>query len=75
MLPDQNIAMPDFSIKPMLSGDEIASLTGIKPGPQLGRMKRALLEAQIRGEVKTKNDAVKFVGADALIRPARREPR
>ena len=75
MLPDQNVVMPDFTIKPFLSGDEIASLTGIKPGPQLGRMKRALLEAQIRGEVKTKDDAVKFVGADALIRPARREPR
>jgi poly(A) polymerase len=53
--------MPDFDIKPLLNGDEIASLTGKQPGPELGAIKRALLEAQIRGEVRTRNDAERFV--------------
>ena len=55
--------MPDFSIRPLLTGDEIAQLTGMKPGQELGRIKRALLEAQIRGEVKTKEEAAAYVTA------------
>jgi Probable RNA and SrmB- binding site of polymerase A/Poly A polymerase head domain len=54
---DDRITMPDFSTKALLSGEEI----GIEPGPELGRVKRALLEAQIRGEVRTKDDARRFV--------------
>jgi tRNA nucleotidyltransferase/poly(A) polymerase len=61
MLPDANLAMPDFTIKPLLTGDEIASLAGIEPGPHLGEIKHALLEAQIRGEVRTKEEAERFV--------------
>ena len=58
MLPDANeIAMPDFTIKPLLNGDEIAALTGVEPGAELGRIKRALLVAQIRGEVRTREEA------------------
>jgi tRNA nucleotidyltransferase/poly(A) polymerase len=53
--------MPDFNIKPLLDGNEIASLTGKQPGPELGALKRALLEAQIRGEVRTRNDAERFL--------------
>jgi tRNA nucleotidyltransferase/poly(A) polymerase len=54
-------ALPDFNIKPLLDGNEIASLTGKQPGPELGAMKRALLEAQIRGEVRTRDDAERFL--------------
>ncbi len=54
---DGNVTMPDFSIRPLLSGDEL----GLPEGPELGRRKRALLEAQIRGEVKTKEEASEFV--------------
>jgi tRNA nucleotidyltransferase/poly(A) polymerase len=61
MLPDPNIPMPDFAIRALLSGEEIASIAGIEPGPQLGRIKRALLEAQIRGEVKTREEAERWV--------------
>jgi len=61
MLPIPNLAMPDFTIKPLLTGDEIAALRHIEPGPELGAVKRALLEAQIRGEVCSKEEAVRFV--------------
>ena len=58
---DDTLDLPDFSIRPLLTGNEI----GIEPGPELGRVKRALLEAQIRGEVKTREEAVKFVSSRA----------
>ena len=54
------VPMPDFTIKPLLDGHEIGSLTGLE-GPKLGAVKRALLEAQIRGEVRTRNDAERFL--------------
>jgi tRNA nucleotidyltransferase/poly(A) polymerase len=50
-----------FQTTTLLSGDEIASATGLTPGPELGRRKRALLEAQLRGEVKSVEKAREFV--------------
>lgn len=50
-----------FAIRPLLTGDEIAAMTGMVPGPELGERKRALLEAQIRGEVRTRAEAERFV--------------
>jgi tRNA nucleotidyltransferase/poly(A) polymerase len=58
---DDTLDMPDFSIRALLTGEEI----GIPPGPELGRVKRALVEAQIRGEVKTKDEARAFVRGSA----------
>lgn len=52
-----------FSIRPLLSGDEIAAIAGLEPGPGLGRRKRALLEAQIAGKVTTRDEAVEFIRA------------
>ena len=52
---------PDFSIRPLLTGDEIAAVTGLPPGKELGARKRALLEAQVRGEVRTREEAEHFV--------------
>ena len=52
---DDNVTMPDFSIRSLLSGEEL----GLPEGPELGRRKRALLEAQIRGEVKTREEAIR----------------
>jgi len=54
---DDALDMPDFSIRALLDGNEI----GMEPGPELGRVKRALVEAQVRGEVKTKDEARAFV--------------
>ena len=58
----QPLVIPDiFAIKAFLDGNEIAALTGIEAGPRLGSIKRALLEAQLRGEVRTREEAEKFV--------------
>ena len=54
---DDRLDMPDFSIRALLTGDEIAELTGVERGPRLGAIKRALLEAQVRGEVQSRDEA------------------
>ena len=58
---DATIDMPDFSVKPLLTGDEIARLAKIEPGPRVGAIKRALIEAQLVGTVTTKEEAERFV--------------
>ena len=50
-----------FEIHALLSGDEISAITGVPSGPALGSIKRALLEAQIRGDVRTRPDAETLV--------------
>jgi tRNA nucleotidyltransferase/poly(A) polymerase len=50
-----------FSIRPALTGTEITALTGMAPGKKLGAIKRLLLEAQIAGDVRTRDDAEKLV--------------
>ena len=62
---DDDVEMPDFSLSALLSGEEIAKIAGLCPGPHLGSLKRALLEAQIRGEVRTKEEAIRFTSARA----------
>lgn len=58
---DEPVDLPDFSTKSLLSGEEIASIAALEEGPELGRRKRALLEAQITGKVKTRDEAITFV--------------
>lgn len=58
---DDTLDFPDFSIRPLLTGDEIAAATGLPPGKELGRIKRALLEAQVRGSVRSRAEAESFV--------------
>ena len=58
---DDRLDLPDFSIRALLDGDDIVALTGVDRGPRLGAIKRALLEAQIRGEVRARDEAVTFV--------------
>lgn len=53
--------LPSFGTRSLLDGREIAALTGTAPGPELGAIKRALLEAQLRGEVRTRDEAERFV--------------
>ncbi|HYK01459.1 MAG TPA: hypothetical protein VE974_06865 [Thermoanaerobaculia bacterium] len=63
LLGEEPLDWPDFAIKALLTGEEIASLTGIAPGKELGELKRRLVEAQVRGEVSTREDAVEFLRA------------
>jgi tRNA nucleotidyltransferase/poly(A) polymerase len=52
-----------FAIQPLLTGNEIAALLAIEPGPRVGSVKRALVEAQVRGRVTTREEAERFVTA------------
>ena len=49
------------SLEPLLDGNEIAELIGIEPGPLLGKLKRELIEEQIRGEVRVRDEAMSFL--------------
>ena len=64
---DDTLDWPDFSTRSLLSGEEITELTGVAPGRELGALKRALLEAQIRGEVRAKAEAKEFVRQAARL--------
>lgn len=44
-----------------LSGVDIAQILDIKPGPKVGIIKGKLREAQLEGEVKSREEAVEFV--------------
>jgi tRNA nucleotidyltransferase/poly(A) polymerase len=58
---DDRIEMPDFSTKALLTGDEIAQILGERPGPKIGQRKRELLEAQLRGDVRTREEAEEWL--------------
>ncbi len=49
--------------KPFLDGREIIALFGLEPGPLVGQLKKALEEAQLSGEVKSKEEAIEFLKA------------
>ena len=57
------VDLPDFTIRPLLDGEEIAAACGVTPGPRLGRIKSDLVDAQVSGEVRTRDEAVAFVRA------------
>jgi hypothetical protein len=54
-----------FEIRPLLDGREIGSATGPAPGPWIGELRRALLVAQLRGEVRDATEARALVRAIA----------
>jgi len=58
---DDRIELPDFAMKPLLTGHEIASIAGIEPGPRVGVLKRALLEAELEGRVTTREEAERLI--------------
>jgi hypothetical protein len=62
---DDALDLPDFSIRPMLTGNEIAELTGMEPGRELGALKRSMLEGQILGRIRTREDAQSFLSLRA----------
>lgn len=52
---------PLSMLEPLLNGNEIMECTGILPGPNVGLLREALLNAQILGEVQNPEQAVAFV--------------
>jgi hypothetical protein len=62
---DERIDFPDFDTRPLLTGDEIASLAEIAAGPRIGQLKRALLGEQLAGRIATREDAIAFITASA----------
>jgi hypothetical protein len=64
---DAEVPMPDFTIRPLLNGAEITTLTALPPSPELGRLKRALLEAQVLGKVRTREEAERFVSRRGAV--------
>ena len=62
---EESLDFPDFTIRPLLTGTEIAQLTGLPPGRELGARKRALLEKQIAGEIRTREEAEEWVKSAA----------
>lgn len=43
--------------RPLLSGEEVLALLGLRPGPEVGEALRVLLEAQAEGRVRTREEA------------------
>ena len=56
---------PEQMLEPLLNGNEIMSETKLSPGPLVGVIRDALLQAQIAGEVTDVESAVAFVRAYA----------
>ena len=52
---------PEQMLEPLLNGNEIMQLTKLKPGPQVGLLRDALLQAQIAGDVTDADSARAFV--------------
>ncbi|MEZ0346932.1 MAG: HDIG domain-containing metalloprotein [Thermus sp.] len=47
--------------RPLLSGEEVMALLGLKPGPEVGRALEALLLAQAEGKLGTREEAEAFL--------------
>ena len=52
---------PEQMLEPLLNGNEIMQETQLNPGPQVGYIREALLQAQIAGDVKDVESAKAFV--------------
>jgi poly(A) polymerase len=53
--------IPDLELEPLLDGNRIMELAKLKPGPTIGKIRDQLLEAQVRDDVSTLEEAERFV--------------
>lgn len=53
--------IPEDEIEPLLDGNKIMTITGLKPGPVIGVIRDALLTAQIANDVSSVEQAEAFV--------------
>jgi hypothetical protein len=51
----------------LLTGNEIAEIAGIEPGPQLGTLAAAIKRAQIRGEIRSRRGARGWLNAKLAL--------
>lgn len=65
MLPDALRWQREGAPKPLLAGDVLAREAGIAPGPRLGELVEALVQAQYAGDVQTIDQAVTWARAVA----------
>lgn len=47
--------------EPLLTGMEIMNLLNLKPSKEVGEIKEKLILAQLEGNIKTKEEAIKFI--------------
>jgi hypothetical protein len=47
---------------PLITGDDLIAI-GYRPGPQFTKILSAVEDGQLEGRLKTKNEAVAFVGS------------
>ncbi len=57
----QKARVSEDTLEPLLNGHEIMEFTGIKPGPGVGVIREALLQAQAAGDVTSVPEAIEFV--------------
>ncbi len=57
----QRAETPEQMLEPLLNGNEIMHHTSLPPGPMIGVLREALLQAQIAGEVSDGESAIAFV--------------
>lgn len=50
----------------LLSGYEVMRILNLKPSPELGKIINSLKEAQLSGDVSTKEEALKFIKSDKV---------
>jgi tRNA nucleotidyltransferase/poly(A) polymerase len=50
-----------FGVQALLDGDEVAEIARIPAGPQVGRLKRLMIEGQLKGQLRTRQEAEEFV--------------
>jgi tRNA nucleotidyltransferase/poly(A) polymerase len=56
---------------PLIDGHDVQRECGLQPGPQIGRLLEAVREAQVSGDVRTREDALALVRARATQRDSR----
>jgi len=60
--------------RPLLDGDEIGRRLGLAPGPELGAAVKRLREAQVRGEVRTREEAEALLSGREVRSGCRPDP-
>ena len=61
------LSVQDKPPQPFLKGRHLIEM-GIKPGPEIGKLLKQAFDVQINGEIRSLNEAMKWVESSYLIR-------